>query len=138
MEGCTVVRNEAKVNGGGIYGGWPVTNTICMFNSANSGSNHYASVKFSHSCTAPDPGGIANTMLNPLFMDAGSGFGSNKTTLGNYQLSRLSPCRDTGFDADWTQTAVDLAGNARKDGPHVDMGAYEFMAIITGTIIIIH
>ena len=49
---------------------------------------------------------------------------------GDYQLTRLAQsCLDCGDDAQWTdlKNAVDLLGNPRKRGRHVDLGCYELV-----------
>ena len=49
---------------------------------------------------------------------------------GDYQLTRASQsCLDCGDDAQWTdlKNAVDLLGNPRKRGRHVDLGCYELL-----------
>ena len=49
---------------------------------------------------------------------------------GDYQLTRLAQsCLDCGDDTQWTdlKNAVDLLGNPRKRGRHVDLGCYELL-----------
>jgi hypothetical protein len=47
-----------------------------------------------------------------------------------------SPCRDTGKNNSWMETAHDLQGQKRLVGTTVDMGAYEYM--IGGTVFMLN
>ena len=53
--------------------------------------------------------------LNPLFVDAEN---------GNLQLSKKSPCIDSGTSEN--VSAYDILGMKRPRGKGVDMGAFEF------------
>jgi hypothetical protein len=83
-----------------------------------------------NSCTTPeltgssDTGNITNA---PMFVSS---------ALGNYRLTRGSPCVNTGTFQDWMTGAFDLDGNPRLVGTTVDMGAYE-LPPSPGTCIII-
>jgi hypothetical protein len=67
-------------------------------------------------CTEPDPGGVGNITLAPLFMDYAN---------GNLRLQSNSPCINAGL-IDYVQGDTDLDGRPRIVGDTVDMGAYEF------------
>jgi len=127
LDACTVVGNAAgTTGGGGTYSGG-VTNSIIYFNQSSAGSNTVSSA-VSYSCTAPDPGGEGNRADTPLFVQNGSGAGAS-LALGNYRLSRGSPCRNAGTNEPWMETAQDLDGRPRLDrhlGGVVDLGAYEY------------
>lgn len=135
MENCTITENEvtdASGQGGGIFiycTNVYIRNTISYLNSG-AYSNWYAwdygdvtsSVTFSNCCTAPltgshiiNNGGSIDS--DPLFVDANS---------GNYRLSSVSPCINTGTNQAWMTGATDLDGNTRIVHVIVDMGAYEF------------
>lgn len=48
-----------------------------------------------------------------------------KPAKGDYRLRGSSPCIDTGLNADWMKSAVDLKGDPRIRCGVVDMGCYE-------------
>jgi len=54
----------------------------------------------------------------------------------NYRLQPASPCIDAGINQNWMIGTVDLAGQPRKQGSAVDMGAYEARA--KGTVFAVH
>ena len=129
---CTVVGNSAQ------YGGGTATsclyNCIVYFNSASTaGSNWYDTRFFTNCCTSPNQDGwaVGNITNDPLFIDKGSGYGTNFVA-GNYRLLNNSPCVNTGINQDWMTNAVDLDGRQRIRYGTVDMGAYE--TIYEGTI----
>lgn len=62
-------------------------------------------------------GGEGNISEDPLFKNR---------TANNYRLAADSPCVNTGTNADWMATAVDLRGKPRIAEGIVDMGAYEW------------
>ncbi len=66
------------------------------------------------------PGDIA---LDPLFVNRAA---------GEYHLQRLSPCIDVGLDSA-AAGAVDMDGQPRLMGAHVDIGADEFPAPLDAT-----
>jgi len=57
-----------------------------------------------------------NISANPLFVNP---------AVSNYHLQAASPCRDAGDNSVVEPGALDIVGNARLMGPHVDIGAYE-------------
>jgi hypothetical protein len=54
-----------------------------------------------------------------------------------YTPMRSSSARDAGLDMEWMTSAVDLAGNRRINGSHVDIGCYESYLDPMGMSIII-
>jgi hypothetical protein len=75
----------------------------CMFNT----SNNYVGLSPGAGCIAADP----------LFVN-------HTVALKDYHVTVFSPCIDTGDDAA-AAGFPDLDGNARFQGAHVDIGAYE-------------
>jgi hypothetical protein len=133
---CTVVGNRAFDGGGGVAGGTSL-NCIIYFNFSDSGGSNWNSVVFSNSCTIPTTtvwaaGNITN---NPLFLDAGSGYGTNFVA-GDYHLQNPSPCINAGANAFvTTNMPADLDGRSRIDhfSGIVDMGCFEYLP--SGTLV---
>ena len=50
---------------------------------------------------------------------------ANRCRATAYHLTAASPCRNAGSDA-LAAMGVDLDGNPRKVGRHVDLGCFEF------------
>jgi hypothetical protein len=80
---------------------FPVLSNNCFYGNAR--ANYFA--------TTPGPGDIS---VDPLFIP------------GTSQLSADSPCIDAGNDLVITPDMLDLAGTARLQGMHVDIGAFEY------------
>ncbi len=132
---CTVVGNrDTWVGGGGLYvnGTAKVWNSIVYSNQAREafGPNIIikagATLYITNSCTSPAISGWAdgNIADDPLFIDSGSGYGLEHL-VGDYHLSRSSPCIDAGLNQAWMTSADDLDGVERiKDGL-VNIGCYE-------------
>jgi len=139
---CTVVSNAAK-RGGGVYGGPLICNSVIYLNTATeSGANWYADgvnpMNFTNSCTFPTPsgGGITwpagNITNNPQFVSSAG---------GNFRLSNISPCIDSGTNFPWMTDPADirskdLDGRPRLRYGRVDMGCYEYIS--KGTIVSFH
>jgi hypothetical protein len=125
ISGVTVAGNDT-----GIYTGnsnMTLVNSIVSANrlGINAGGTNNPVIR--HSCVhtnrsanftgIADPGTAnGNIQQNPLFQNP---------TAGNYRLMNGSPCVDAGDDSVLTDGQLDLAGIARKQGTHVDMGAWE-------------
>jgi len=122
LNNCTLSGNTAG-DGGGSYGG-TLNNCIVYFNNATVGANSSGGTIFSYSCTTPLPGGTGNITNDPLFVDA---------LTSNFTLSDDSPGRDSGNNAN-APGNTDLAGNLRLVNATVDMGAYEYQLVDTGTV----
>ena len=138
---CTLTLHTG---GGAIHfdgdaGTFVVYNSIIFGNvSANVGTipSGWQPVTFVHNCATlnrpsdvPDFEEDGNITDPPRFVDP---------DVGNYRLSRDSPCINAGLNQDdWMHDAVDLDGNPRIDRVHnqVDMGAYEFQ--YAGTTILV-
>jgi len=149
VENCTVVGNNARGSGGntcvgGVYvpSGALLRNTIVrgnrvqVFDGPDVHNLYFNGAAVSNNC-APELTGIGdgNTTNNPLFVAAGSNYG---TSYAGYdlRLTNSSPCINAGQDQAWMDDAVDLDGNARLSQT-VDMGAYEFQLPPAGTVITI-
>jgi hypothetical protein len=129
LENCTIVGNQAT-NGGGFYAtvvGSSGTNCIIVNNlaSLSGGTNNIGGLAstFGYSCSPDLVAGVrSNITADPLFVNAGTGYGTNLTG-GNYHLKAGSPCLGAGTNLSWMATAVDLTGDAFTSPPA--MGAYQ-------------
>ena len=111
-----VLDNSARVTGvnciidGNVDYAGAVSNvyvrSTCVFNLTYSDVDAGSSVA----------GGEGNISKDPLFKNRAA---------DNYQLAADSPCVNTGTNADWMATTVDLRGKPRIAEGIVDMGAYE-------------
>lgn len=69
-----------------------------------------------------DPGTArGNISVDPMFTDAVG---------NNFTLQIASPCRDAGLDTAVWPDWLDVTGQPRIQGTHVDMGAYEFAGAV--------
>ncbi len=135
VENCTLVGNMAAGGASsGIGGTWhtktvAIRNTICQDNITFAGT-----IGVTNSCllstNIPNATFSATITNNPVFVNA-AGL--------DFRLKKGSPCIDTGLNQSWMDTAVDLDGLVRKDrfARIVDMGAYEFVPLPRGTMILI-
>jgi PKD repeat protein len=125
MENCTVVRNTNVMYCGGVYlsGAATVSNSIVYFNSA-AATNNIVQAGVSFSCAPELTGATGNQAGDPMFKDAGGGYGTS-SMIGNYRLKSSSPGYNSGMNANWMTNALDLDGTDRIQGGTVDMGAYE-------------
>jgi hypothetical protein len=125
VENCTIVGNYSTNGVGGVYGGTglKLTNSIAYTNFGPNGVvSNWIGCQMSYSCTTPTNGltGVGNTQSDPL-LDAG------------YTLQSGSPCINTGTNQSWMIGYTDLAGNTRIQGGIVDMGCYEWSALVATT-----
>ncbi len=112
LDNCTVAVNFA-VRAGGTYGG-TVRNSIVFHNRAASGaSNHYQTVFFD-SCTAPDPLGARNLVVDPGLV-----------SIRNPHLLADSPCRGRGTWAAWMAGTADLDGDPLP-AADIDVGCDQY------------
>ncbi len=108
---ATLKNNIVAFNTYGVFnnGNGSVTPTFnCVYGNS---SNYYSFT---------DPNGTqGNISVDPIFVD---------TTGGNYHLTSISPCRDTGDNiAIWPTEVYDVDGQSRIVGTRVDMGGDEFV-----------
>ena len=126
VESCTIIANNVygDVGNGLVISGGTLRNSIVWDNGWSSGFDNDQNVSYSggvieHSLTYPALDaevGTGNLSGDPLLLDAAA---------GDYRLKPASPCVGTGLNQPWMVTAFDLAGEARKIGARVDIGAYE-------------
>ena len=103
--------------GGGTYDG-TLNNCIVYF---NDGGNYDLASTLNYCCTTPMPtNGVGNITNDPAFVDAAA---------GNYHLSSGSPCINAGNNA-YVVGSTDLDGRPRIIGGTVDIGAYEYRALL--------
>jgi len=115
---CTLTGNSAVFGTGGAVES-TLFNCIVYFNTGPNGANYCCGTTMNYCCTTPDPGGVGNITVAPLFVDY---------TSGNLRLQSNSPCINAGNNA-YVTTATDLDGNPRIVSGTVDMGAYEYQGI---------
>ena len=137
LNNCTLSSNSAARGGGASYG--TLNNCTLSGNSANALAGgaafatlnncivYYNSVAnhsyctFNYSCTTPmSPNDLGNFTNAPLFVDYAH---------GNLRLQSNSPCINAGNNS-YVTTATDLDGRPRIGGGTVDMGAYEYRALL--------
>ena len=118
LENCTVAANVATGAAGFYASATAVTvlNSIVHANLGPNVSNRYTNVVFAYSCTEPEIAGPGNLTNDPAFL---------LPAAGNFRLGAGSLCRDAGTDQAWMAAGSDLAGNPRRAGAAVDLGAYE-------------
>ncbi len=130
---CTITQNTAvSSNTGGVYhlsnGHLNIENSVVYGNTDNLGQFQNGQVRIllgTHDINysniqnlLPSLGGVGNFDADPLFLDA---------VAGNYRISALSPCVNTGDPSMTTSgDAVDLDGHPRKLCDRIDVGAYEY------------
>lgn len=133
---ATLVNNTLAGNmitggdGAGLFtdGSATVTNTIIAANDSGLGAASGASLTVSN-CdvfgnTAWDFKGIANPTGSAGNISSDPAFRGGD----DYHLMGGSLCIDSGSDSAVATGAVDLDGKPRIFGPHVDIGAYEYVA----------
>ncbi len=115
---CTIAGNSAGEKGGGVYNisrSYPgITNSILWANGTSIDTVLGARPQVSYSLVQGGWTGTGNLASDPLFVTNG------------YSLMAASPAINAGSDAAATGLVTDLEGHPRKQGLHVDMGAYEF------------
>ena len=113
---CTVVGNEAVAgaSSGGLYD-CKAYNCIVTGNKVGGVAADVAECTLDHCCLTSLQEGEGNLVAFPKFADEAG---------GDFRLLGSSPCIDAGSDANAAGDS-DLWGNARVQGAHVDIGAYE-------------
>jgi hypothetical protein len=124
----TVADNKADGTGGGIFGDATVKNSIIWGNTDDASGTATDNVSGTVSCdyTLLQYGVVSGTSIisnaDPLFVSPATV--SAPTVTGDYSLQSTSPAIDKGNDG-YNSTTTDLAGNDRKQGCKIDLGAYE-------------
>jgi parallel beta-helix repeat protein/predicted outer membrane repeat protein len=128
----TITGNIASDSGGGIYCNFAspaIVNTIIAFNSSGIYGEVTRTSSFRHNCvygnTAFDYNGLedptgtnGNISADPML--AGFAYGN-----GKMHIQPDSPCADAGDDAVVQPGGLDIDGQPRVIGAHVDIGADE-------------
>ncbi len=119
VQNCTIVSNSAESGGGlELWNGGQVVNCIVYYNTADDGPNYWMNVtNILYTCTTPLVAGAGNITNSPVFINIGA---------GDFRLSSVSPCINTGTNVAWMTGATDLDGRPRIIDDIVDMGTYEF------------
>ncbi|MGI6088202.1 MAG: immunoglobulin domain-containing protein [Kiritimatiellia bacterium] len=137
LNNCTVSGNAggtfAGVAIGGMGGNSILNNCIVFYNEANDIEDG-CTVRYT--CALNAPAGNGNITNAPMFINPGSGYGTNHVP-GNYRLAIGSPCINAGHNqyAPTNVTPYDLDGHGRILNGTVDMGAYEYSIPIPTNIV---
>jgi hypothetical protein len=136
VESCTIVANTAGYHGGlatlnnsGISL-VRLNNVICYTNQPDDLYFLNVTNALLTNCCAVSSYtllGSGNITSNPQFVDAAG---------GNYRLTKISPCIDTGVNQIWMNGALDLDGKPRLwlGNGRVDMGVYELDYVLWGSV----
>ena len=165
VENCTFADNVSTYNAFTAFrGGSPVVGSVnvfvnCIFYNTELDWNDVAGGGNDFYATAYQADG-QNILSNCLFHADGGvaiktsgGFQSQNMVNANVRFAGTSaefagkvpyytPCsaatRDTGLDIAWMLTGIDLVGNARVNGDHVDIGCYESYLPKPGCTVIVY
>jgi hypothetical protein len=147
MTNITISGNKAGTNGGGIYNSasYPkFTNSIIWGNDGNNNifNDDPDAATFAYSLVqGNDVQGNGNINSDPQFVSSLPASAA-PTIGGDYRLDLLSPAVNAGSDNDYLAALgiddfngeKDVAGERRKTGSRIDMGAYENQTIPRITI----
>jgi len=129
FQNVSIVDNNAGNRGGGIYlspdANLTAVNTILWGNTDQGGSDWSAQIHdgrrgtFSYSCVQGwDRGGEANINTDPKLTD--------------FHIAVDSPCKDAGdASLSYVELQKDIDGQMRVSDGHVDIGADEYVSLIT-------
>jgi len=117
LRNCTISKNIATY-GGAIFANsseLEIHNSI-LWNNSDEIDNQNTTLKISYSSINNFQvySGEGNINIDPLFLNSDDDF----------RLQLNSPCIDAGFDS-FTNT-LDINGDQRPSGTHIDIGAYEW------------
>ena len=129
IDNTTVTRNDAPGSQPAVYSehGASTFGTNCIVYDNRSASGDGANIvlgNWAYTCSSPVMSGSGNINDDPLFEDAGAGYGTGHSG-GDYRLKSVSPCINTGTNAGWMSGASDIRGTNRILYGSVDLGAYE-------------
>ena len=124
LTNCTVTGNSAGY-AGGVDQSSALANCIVYYNTAPNSPNYVQNYYFpgtslSYCCTTPDPGYGQNITNEPDFVNYAA---------GDYRLQSNSLCINTGNNG-YVIGGTDLDGGRRIVGGTVDIGAYEYQALV--------
>jgi hypothetical protein len=128
MDNCIIWGNSAASASELLVAGLGIPTTVDISYCDISNSNN--SVVCDSTCTIN--WGQGNIDADPNFVDDGTLGARNERVGADYHLNEGSPCIDAGdpdFLADADQTDID--GNLRLSGARVDIGADEFVVIVS-------
>ena len=151
MKNCTVVDNSAADVGGGIYcyGASTITMTNCIVygNSAVTALDVFAAdmgpastVNAFYCNLSGDPTKVAVQGSCVLNLAEGNIFDDPMFISDtNLRLQKYSPCVDTGVVEEavaslTVSVSTDIDGNPRVSGEGIDVGAYEYQAVMPAII----
>jgi hypothetical protein len=121
LTNCTIVRNTASVNGGGLYcanTSPKIINSILWEDSPQEVFNEgTSSPTITYSDVLGGNTGTGNINASPLFIDIAA---------QNFHLKSASPCINVGDNAAPYLPTTDKDGQPRIWNGTVDMGAYEY------------
>ena len=129
LTNCTLTANMAGLPDSPTWDGRcggvlrsTLVNCLVYSNLAAPGTENYDSDSIlDYCCTTPMPtNGIGNITNSPLFTDSAN---------GNLHLQSTSPCVNAGNNS-YVATATDLDGRPRIVDGAVDIGAYEYRALL--------
>ena len=137
--GNTIVHNTATLAGGGIQFGTSTsafTNNLLAFNGSGfnfaggtatfSHNDVYGNTAYNFQYITDPTGTNGNISADPLLVNA--------TSLPyDLHLTATSPCVDAGDDSVVTTGMLDIDGQPRINGAHVDIGADELWVVATPT-----
>lgn len=124
----TIVGNSSHLSGGGIacceIGSPTLSNNLVAFNSSGVYKNAASTPTLRSNCVYGNrtfdysglSAGVGDISLDPLLADV---------AYGNAHIQPGSPCRDAGYDAAVGAGWLDIDGEDRVEGVHVDIGADE-------------
>ena len=133
LTNCTIVRNTASTNGGGLYSASTSAKIINSILWENSPQEVYNDATSDPTITYSDVyggyTGLGNIDVSPAFVNIAT---------PDLHLTGASPCINTGSNAAPYLPAQDKDGNPRIIGPSVDMGAFEYTGIVDLTTLLLH
>ena len=123
LTNCTIVRNTAATNGGGLYAANTSPKIVNSILAEDSPQEVYKDATSNPTITYSDVlggyAGTGNIDASPLFVDI---------ALPNFHLRSSSPCINFGNNAAPELPTLDKDGRTRISNLVVDMGAYEYHA----------
>jgi ADP-ribose pyrophosphatase YjhB (NUDIX family) len=132
LTNVTVANNHGLIAvdyfGGGLWntGDLTVRNSIIWGNTLNVHNESSGTVTCEYTLLeGATPGDGIISAADPLFVaPVAMGVGGSSTAAGDYRLRHCSPARNVGDDS-YNAITLDPAGNQRKEGIRIDLGAYE-------------